>query len=124
MAGNKEYWYRMDAHLVAPPVDEFDNAIGPAKVVVEIIELEVLRHTPKGVWLRYGFGKKFVLRDARKRFACPTPKEAHESFFARQQAHIAHLQAKIDNCVKAISKAPYVLSSFEARNNKANHNGK
>jgi hypothetical protein len=75
-----EIWYRYEDIVYASLYDD-----GPGRLVVELREYEVLRHTPKGVWLTLGFGdKRFVLRGARKRFACPTKLEARESFIARK----------------------------------------
>lgn len=54
----------------------------------------VKRHTPCGVWLDMGYGvkDKFVLNNARRRFAYPTEAEALDSFIIRKLRQIEHNQ--------------------------------
>lgn len=73
--------------------------------MVYITSYPVAKHTPKGVWLElYGF-RRFVLRDARKRYACPTPEEALYSFKRRKEAHIRHLNVKLVAAQQALENA-------------------
>lgn len=62
---------------------------------IEIRELHfpVSRTTPKGVWLNMGYGlkEKFILNDARRRFAYPTQELAMESFKARKRHQRQHI---------------------------------
>lgn len=60
---------------------------------LEAMWLEVTKTTPKGVWL----GDRFVLRDVRKRFACPTLHEALESFVARKDRQIRILSNQLSS---------------------------
>jgi hypothetical protein len=94
-----ETWYRYEDIVYASIYDD-----GPGRLVVELREYEVLRHTPKGVWLTMGFGdKRFVLRGAHKRFACPTKLEARESFIARKRRQIRIHEAQAARARSAIS---------------------
>jgi len=83
-----EYWYRYDGICYAPIPDEFGECYGIGDRVLRRTRYLVLKHTPKGVWIEYSgrwhTDKRFILREANKRFACPTPKEALESFLARK----------------------------------------
>jgi hypothetical protein len=100
------YWYRVEDITYAAPVDEFDNPIGSGRTEVVMRRYEVVKTTPKGVWLRdfvsiFGttdseYKGKFVLRDARKRWACPTTGEAIASFEARKRKLIKICQARIN----------------------------
>lgn len=74
---------------------------------VRVREFEVVRETPKGVWLAPGWGgrPRFVLRDSRKRYACPTVEEAHESFLARKRRHLRILRAQVESVEEAIRHA-------------------
>ena len=80
----QEIWYRYEDIQYAPPLDEFETVCGECQVVVNLSEFVVVKKTPKGVWLRplyptlhlFSDDKRFVLRDARKQFACPTKQEA------------------------------------------------
>jgi hypothetical protein len=58
-----------------------------------------------GVQLDFYGEKKFVLKDARKRFACPTPEEAMESFIARKKRQRGILKAQLVHVEEAIDIA-------------------
>lgn len=96
-----EIWYRYEERHYAPPVDEFDNICGPGRTEVVLIKYSVIRHTPKGVWLSIG---RFVLHGARKRYACPTEKEARESFLARKKRQLRILNHQVLRVTEAIQK--------------------
>ena len=91
MNDTDEIWWRVYEQQYAAPADQYGDvdyhARGP--VVVHEQKWYVVRYTPKGVWLRFcSFTTpRFVLKDARKRFACPTLEEAYKSFFARKRKH-------------------------------------
>lgn len=88
-------WYRLEDGRYAPPVDEWDNPMGPSTPFVRVHEYRVLSETPKGVWLETwtrADGKRFVLRSARKRWACPTLEEAIDSWRARKQRQLRLLE--------------------------------
>lgn len=61
---------------------------------------DIIKHTPKGVWLQIGPAffneKKFVLKDARKRYAYPTKELAWESFKLRREWRIIHLKNQLE----------------------------
>ena len=60
------------------------------------IEIPVKRETPKCVVLdEYGI-ERFVLKDARKRYAYPTKELALESYIIRKQRQIQHAAATHD----------------------------
>lgn len=91
-----EVWYRVVDFRYAPTLDEWDRPQGDGRSTVEMREYAVLRHTEQGVWLETGeTGRKFVLRGARKRFACPTKEEAWESFRARKKKQLRLLMSQI-----------------------------
>lgn len=100
----QECWYRYDYYLTAPAVDEFERRCGESTVHLRLQHYEVLRHTPKGVWLLLPDGyKRFVLREVNRRFACPTKEEALESFLARKRrqrtiyrTRIRHIEAAMN----------------------------
>jgi len=75
-------------------------------VGLDVWKLEVLRETPRGVWLNDWSPKgRFVLRGARKRWACPTLKEAAESFKARKRRQIMLLENQLTRAKRALSLA-------------------
>lgn len=85
-------WYRYEARHYAPPIDEFDNVCGEGSRELVLVEFPVLRETRCGVRLTDG---KFILKQARKRFACPTKEEALESFKRRKIVQISILKAQL-----------------------------
>lgn len=98
-----EVWYRFEDHRTAPPLDEWEQPCGPSGVHVTLFTYDVVRHTPKGVWLTlFGSSGRFCRGDAKKRFACPTITEAAESFRARKNRQISILKHQIRDAEKAL----------------------
>jgi hypothetical protein len=98
MQPEPEKWYRYEDVQYASQLNEYDEPIGPGRLEVKLREIPVIKHTPKGVWIGYGNGileKKFVLRDSRKRYACPTIEEAKESFIARKKCQVGIYRARL-----------------------------
>lgn len=87
-----EIWTRFEDYRVAGPVDEFGDVCGPGHSLIRKIELPVEKHTPCGVRLCTG---RFVLRDATRRYACPTAAEAKTSFLARKRKQRRILQEQL-----------------------------
>lgn len=108
------YWYRYDSHLVSSGIDEYGVRWGDPKVELRLNEYRVIKETSKGVWLDLYGAKKFVLRNARKRWACPTQEEAHESFIRRKQRQIGILIHQIEHAKAAlrIAKGETAKESF------------
>lgn len=75
-------WYRVQIQRWAGSVDEFDRS-SPGRTCLEVREFEVLKETPKGVWIDIGF-KRFVLHDSKRQFASPTKEIALEKFLKRK----------------------------------------
>lgn len=99
---DEQHWYRARAAVQSrSPIFDLDGDfvryVDALNVTVSVHyeTFPVLRHTPKGVWLDTFIGKRFVLRDARKRFACPTPEEALESLKARNRRRCTILRAQL-----------------------------
>jgi hypothetical protein len=103
-----DVWYRYEDHLVSTGYDYERDCSSGSRVEVRLLEFVVLKTTPKGVWLDMGSArwdaadKKFVLRDARKRYACPTKEEARASFIARKKAQIRIHEARVAGAKEAL----------------------
>lgn len=96
-----EVWYRVDGMLWAAPADECGDASGPASPDIRVRELEVLRHTPKGVWVEGRHGReRFILHAATRRYACPNLAEALESFVERKRRQERILLRQIEHARK------------------------
>lgn len=57
--------------------------------------LPVVSCTPKGWWVINSGSRRFVLADARKKYACTTEKEAIKSFAARKRRQIKIINAQL-----------------------------
>lgn len=94
-------WYRYEDTLSGDDWGTYVN--------VHLRQLEVVRETPKGVWVRLYDSdmapQRFVLRESRKRYACPTKEEAMESFLARKRKQMKILKAKLAHVEEAIQIA-------------------
>lgn len=106
-------WYRIEDHLVSAGVDEFDNPLGPAQLQISVREFEVEKETPKGVWLRSTFFRRFVLRDARKKYACPSKEAALESFLARKKKQRNIYAARVARAENAMSLAKALIDDSD-----------
>jgi hypothetical protein len=99
-------WYRYE-DLRHADVNEFDD-IGPTYVKLHVRTYKVSKVTPKGVWLSYfhiGGICRFVLLEARKRFAHPTKEDALESFKARKAKQIRILEKQLEHVRSAVWQA-------------------
>lgn len=94
-------WYRYWDHRVEAGYDGSAAEIG-------LREIPVKRETPKGVFLDMGRWDKprFVLNEARKRWAYPTKELAMNSFRIRKKCQLGYLQAKIDHVNEVIALLP------------------
>jgi hypothetical protein len=96
-------WYRYEDTRHAH-IDEYGDA-GETYVKLYLRSYKVSKVTPKGVWLSYfsvGGIFRFVLLDARKRFAHPTKEEALESFKARKAAQMRILEKQLEHVRSAV----------------------
>lgn len=94
-----EVWYRYEDRW---------SSNGDGEVEIHLRKFEVIKHTPKGVWLdldSWRKEKRFVLCEGRKRFALPTKQEARVSFLARKRAEIGHLKTRLRRAELALSMA-------------------
>jgi len=102
-----ERWYRYDdvvyagCYLTEWGGEEYYTT-GPR---LRLLEYEVLRHTPKGVWLRDGCDERWVGRAAKRRLAYPTKEEALQSFAARKRRQIEILKGQLNRAERALQLA-------------------
>lgn len=94
-------WFRFEDRMVSDGVDEFDNPLGPGHLEVALREYEVAKETPKGVWLRSFMTRRFVLRGARKQFACATIEQALASYLARKRKQASIYEKRATRAVQA-----------------------
>lgn len=87
----ERHWWRAHAK-VSLRTTSFDADGEPTfhrrdapRVTVNLIKCPIVRRTPRGVFVSTDGAERFVMVDARKRFACPTVQEALTSLFARYE---------------------------------------
>lgn len=97
-----DVWYRIQDVRYAAPVDEFGRSCGEGTSAVNLYEHYVTKVTPKGVWLDRHI---WVRSDARKRYACPTLKEAYESFMARKRRQRSIIEYQLRRIEKVVRLA-------------------
>jgi hypothetical protein len=106
MTDETTYWYRFEEVRYAAPLDEFGYPTGSGRTVLYLRKLKVVRETPKGVQLaglNYSAEHpRFVRRDSRKRFACPTVDEAVQSYRARKEKQINIYKVRISSARHAL----------------------
>lgn len=109
-----ERWFRYSEVFFAEGFGFDDEWPRGYSVSIVLREYNVLRRTLKGVWLDMRIGdfsvigkvdQRFVLLDARKRFACPTTKEAMESFKTRKRREIGIYAAHLARARRVLEAA-------------------
>lgn len=76
--------------------------------------LRVVRETPKCVVLDDWGRQRWVLKDARKRFAYPTVALARESFLKRKRHQVSYLAAQHDHARRVLAAAETHFATQEA----------
>lgn len=71
-------------------IDEYDNPLPGYTLVISCHEYKILSKTPKGTWIEaYNIhGKRFILDDARRKWAHPNRPAALVSFIRRKEVQI------------------------------------
>ena len=116
-----EVWYRYEDVRYAAAVDEYGYTRGPGRTEVRLLELQVSKVTPKGVWLALGgWGTpRFVLREARKQYASPTIDAALTAFIARKRRQCRILRAQLANAEEALQIGEAMRPGAELTNDMA-----
>ena len=73
--------------------------------LVVLDKYSLKRETPKGYWIGYSwteFGKKWVHKKSKKRFAYPTKEEAMVNFIKRTEKRIGYLERDLELCKLAL----------------------
>lgn len=71
-------------------------------VKVVLHEFEVIKETPKGIWIRVPGRKRFVNLGARKKYACLSKLDALESFKRRKMRQIRILETQLRHAKEAL----------------------
>lgn len=114
-------WYRLEDTRRSYYDPETETSYGSYTEFM-LRAFDVVRETPKGVWLHAyprhraprtinGVPAVFVLRDATKRWACPTIEEAVASWQARKAKQLSIYRAR----AAAVEQATGRLSQILAR---------
>jgi hypothetical protein len=104
----RKFLYRYEEAVTAECLDEYENPImGTSTMKLYVYRYEIIRHTPKGVWINQGWGyETFVNLTARNRYACPTKEEAWESFRERKRRQRDIVAAQLARATGALKLDP------------------
>lgn len=100
----KEYYFRIENRIVGS-VDEFGDISSVYTVQLYLHKFEVIKKTPKGVWIRdYSIkGKQFILSSPDgKRFAYLNIEDSIRGFIKRKQRQIQILSTKLADTKMAL----------------------
>lgn len=106
-----EVWYRVEGTTYAPPIDEYENVIGSSSQVLRYNEYEVIKHTPKGVWVKNfdGLGnviQSFVLANPHGKRLCYKERAfALYSFIARKKRAASIMRARVQEAERFVTIA-------------------
>jgi hypothetical protein len=94
--GKKAYRYEARRYLCVVDADREEYGVTSYKL--ELTTFHVAKETPKGYWFGYwGRKDRFVLANARKKYAHLTKEEALEAFVQRKKSHVRHARARLEN---------------------------
>lgn len=105
-----EVWWRADDKRYAnfDPWDE-DGCSG-SHLRIEFTPFEVVRHTPRGVWLRGWMGSPFFVNGlAAKQTAVPTQALALKDLIARKKLHVYFAGARLKRAEEHLEAAEKAL---------------
>ena len=91
---------------------------------LRVEEWDAVKETPCGWWIRPYWGHtdgtddKFILKEARKRYAQPTKEEALISYIARKNWQITHLERQLAKAKEGLAHAKMGLVDEKAREGK------
>lgn len=96
-------FYRYEDYLVSAGTDEWGEPVGPPHVRIRLLELRVVRLTPKCAVVDYYGQEKRILLSAHARFACETTEQALISYRRRKQSQVKILEAQLGNVRRALT---------------------
>ena len=91
---------------------------------LELRDYDLIKETPKGYWIGYGFyipnnlrgNAKWVSKTGRKRYAYPTKEEALENYIKRTQKRIKILERQAWTCKITLGLAENMQKRLEVEN--------
>lgn len=103
-------FYRYDTVQYARMDSEYGLSYTASNTTLTCTQLNLIKETPKGYWIGYGFNipgnlrseAKWVSKTSRKRYAYPTKREAIESFIARKRLQKRILKDRLEFCLESL----------------------
>ena len=110
----KFYRYEDKRHC---SIDEFDDING-SYVKIYLLQYDVIKKTPKGVWISYsldfnGNYKKFILLTARKKYANSTKEKALNDYLYRKKRQVQILKSRLNNAKDALYEGEKIKKVLE-----------
>jgi hypothetical protein len=91
------------------------NASRKHYVHLDLYWYKIIKRTPRGAWIQVGFDKKFILLNARRKWAHETKADALESFRHRKLNQIAILKHQLFVAKEALKSAKKSLTRKNLR---------
>ena len=125
MTDETQTFYRYEERTYSRGCDEVDNPYPGYNLALELSEYQVVKRTPKGVWLSRAWGgsqylniqpslssdRRFMRLGTRKQFAHLTKEEALRSFRARKKRQLKILKAQMKCAERALEMADRIEES-------------
>ena len=131
--------HRFEDRWYAAALDEYEQAVGRGSCRLEHRTFEILRATPKGLWVRRGLayvgtrnaggeigreelarlraekGARWVSASGRRRYAHPSEREALEAYVARKKSQRAIYRRRLRDADEALALGEEALRRAQAR---------
>lgn len=85
---------------------------------LKLLSFDVIKETDKGYWIETSYSKKWIKKNARKKYAYESPKLALHNFIKRYEKYLSILENKIGSVNLLLNGAYYL---FETNLDKNNH---
>lgn len=106
-----EIWYRYEDYLAGQgyTAENGDWIATGSKIKVRLVELPLLKRTPRGVVVDQGFNcRRFIADSWHKKYACPTKELALQSFVARKDRQASIHERRARDARRAIKLARFM----------------
>jgi len=122
---DEKYYRYVEKWYAGMPLCTVDGSeeYGPSTCRIELQTFDVIRHTPKGVWIldwNYTWDphyERWIGHEHNKRYACETKELAMESFLARKRRQIHILRNQLNNALHAQKLGEHYNVEHDIQNN-------
>jgi hypothetical protein len=117
-----EKWWRYEAKTQAH-WDDDSETVTHYSYRGQYLEFTVLRHTPKGVFVKRGFNEQFVRGKGIKQLCVPTLEAAVADEIARRTRHVKGAAHRLNQAERLLDVATREMANSYPRGGERNDNG-